>query len=828
MKTHVSMVKGKGTARVNSQLVAFELKQRVVLALNKIADRDTYQIGVEELNKTIECLTSEGFASFFSCILDTDSVQKSAVRKECIRSMGSLATYHEGLVLPYLGKMVASVVKRLKDSDSVVRDTCVDTMGVLASKLGRNEGENDGIFVALVKPLFEALGEQNKQVQFGSALCLARVIDNINDPPASILQKMLARTVKLLKNPHFMAKPAVIELNRSIIQAGGAATHSALYAAIASIQEALKNSDWITRKAASAALGDIASTGGALFCSFKSSCLRCLESCRFDKVKPVRDAALQAVQIWRNLPGSETPEPSEAGSSVKENFYRDEYSDITSACGSTPKDAKIKKIGTNSVKKRVPLSFKISGENLIEKAQHSKADDWRIEIAVPKTHNISLSDVQYEESQGSCVTKTCERTLADRTSTREGEYESVHADDKKECSSASTLFKKNFESTSLAVCPNVLDEVNLVKKMGRDPLFGTEKISTEEKVYTAQIHDRHSLDSTVTESISPSMNDCCSKTATEMASMRKQLLEIENKQSNLMDLLKVFTSNIMDSLSMIQLKVSSLEDVIEGMAEELVHGARYNDIAAARFLKKNLDSCSPRISTCTPRPSVDMSNRQSTLLPQKNADIWEERAFTRSRSSSFSKQGADMWTNPSQKLTRSSVGKGIQGQGAYGSQNRKGDNVFSPVSTFNTRQNNSDRKDDLWRGMKDYLSEGDLDSAYAEALCSGNELVLFELLDRTGPVLEHLSEKTACDLLNTLALYLSKQKFATSIFPWLQQVADLTAIHGPNYVVISAKAKRDLLLAIQQVACLKFTNPVERRFVTELAMTLQQFWGKCS
>lgn len=69
-----------------------------------------------------------------------------------------------------------------------------------------------------------------------------------------------------------------------IIQAGGASTHSALSAAIASIQEALKNSDWITRKAASAALGDMASSGGAFFGSFKSSCLRCLESCRFDKV----------------------------------------------------------------------------------------------------------------------------------------------------------------------------------------------------------------------------------------------------------------------------------------------------------------------------------------------------------------------------------------------------------------------------------------------------------------------------------------------------------------------------------------------------------------
>jgi hypothetical protein len=113
--------------------------------------------------------------------------------------------------------MVASVVKRLKDPDSVVRDACVETMGILAAKLSNHGDESDGVFVMLVKPLFEALGEQNKQVQSGSALCLARVIDNSHDPPVSILQRMLARTIKLLKNPHFMAKPAAIELNRSII-----------------------------------------------------------------------------------------------------------------------------------------------------------------------------------------------------------------------------------------------------------------------------------------------------------------------------------------------------------------------------------------------------------------------------------------------------------------------------------------------------------------------------------------------------------------------------------------------------------------------------------
>lgn len=216
MKMHAPL-KSKGiSARTNSQHVTFELKQRVILALNKISDRDTYEIGVDELGRTIESLTPDGISTFLSCILDTDSEQKIAVRKECIRLMGILTTFHHDLIGPHLGKMVASTVKRLKDPDSVVRNACIETMGILASKFSNNEPE--GSFVVLVRPLFEALGEQNKHVQFGSALCLSRVIDHTHDPPLPILQRMLTRTTKMLKNPHFMAKPAMIELNRSIIQ----------------------------------------------------------------------------------------------------------------------------------------------------------------------------------------------------------------------------------------------------------------------------------------------------------------------------------------------------------------------------------------------------------------------------------------------------------------------------------------------------------------------------------------------------------------------------------------------------------------------------------
>ncbi|XP_024020584.1 TORTIFOLIA1-like protein 2 [Morus notabilis] len=831
MKANAAQVKGRGSVRISAQQVVFELKHKVVIALNKLADRDTYQVGADELDKTAECLTPDGIAPFLSCILDTDSEQKSAVRKECIRLMGSLVRYHEGLMAPHLSKMVVSIVKRLKDPDSIVRDTCVETMGVLASKLSSGEGESDRIFVTLVRPLFEALGEQNKHVQAGSALCLARVIDNTHDPPVSLLQRILVRTTKLLKNQHFMAKPAIIELNRSIIQAGGAPTQNTLSAAMSSIQESLKNSDWSTRKAASMALGEIASSGGSLLGSCKASCIRSLESCRFDKVKPVRDTVLHSLQCWRTLPGPDTPEPSEAGSSIKENFCGGDYNDLTSASESGWKDVAFKKVSTSFTKGRIPLSVRKKSQNHVENPQQSKEDDWRIEIALPKTHTISLAELNNEESEGSSVTKTFERMSTDITSMKDIGYQYVHLDDKQECSSVSNIVNGNFETKHVKVTHEDLDQGGLLKAMEGDQRFASEEICSEEQMYSRKIHDRTSLDSTVSEAVFPGSHGCCSQITNEMVCIRKQLLQIEDKQSNLVDLLQVFTTGIMDSLSVLQSRVVRLEDVVDRIAEDLVvHREERSSLATSKLLKQNQFLNSPRFSTCTPRPSIDIRNRQPSFLSSKSNETWEVNALERSLENT--KQGTEMWANSKMKITRNPTGvdnkkNPRQVTRRIGCGQVRSDPIFgSASSSITARKSSFESKNNMWKRVKGFLCEGDLDSAYGEALCSGDELVLMELFDRTGPVLECLSSKTAGDILSILASYLREQKFTTSILPWLQQVVDLSTVHGPNCLVLTAKARQKLLSAIQEAVNMDFSSPLEKRSVSQIAVKLHHIWGK--
>lgn len=212
-----------------------------------------------------------------------------------------------------------------------------------------------------------------------------------------------------------------------------------------------------------------------------------------------------------------------------ENFCGGDYSDITSASDSGWKDAMLKKVATDTLKKRrIPLSVRKTCQNYVESPQHSKANEWNIEISVSKGHNVSLTDVHNEESEGSSVTKTLERSSVDVKSMQDIGYD---VNDKQECSSVSNLVADNFETKFVTVSDDSL--------MGRSQRFKTEEITNEEQIFLAKVQDRRSLDSTVTELSSQPVRGCCLQTANEMVSIRKQLLEIESKQSSLMDLLQV-------------------------------------------------------------------------------------------------------------------------------------------------------------------------------------------------------------------------------------------------------------------------------------------------
>ncbi|KAL0722293.1 hypothetical protein Bca4012_036892 [Brassica carinata] len=172
-------------------------------------------------------------------------------------------------------------------------------LSFLLLNTGREELSNTLAVGLFVKPLFEAMGEQNKVMQSGAAMCMARMMESAATPPVASFQKLCPRICKLLSNSSFLAKasllPVVSSLSQlsekknskraiTLVQVGAIAPQS-LESLLESIHDcSLGSTDWVTRKAASETLTALATHSSNLLKDRTDSTLTVLETCRFDKV----------------------------------------------------------------------------------------------------------------------------------------------------------------------------------------------------------------------------------------------------------------------------------------------------------------------------------------------------------------------------------------------------------------------------------------------------------------------------------------------------------------------------------------------------------------
>ncbi|PKI55864.1 hypothetical protein CRG98_023745 [Punica granatum] len=169
------------------------------------------------------------------------------------------------------------------------------------------------------------MGDQNKAVQSGAAMCMAKMVECAVDPPVAAFQKMCPRICKLLNNPNFLAKAALLPVVSNLSQVGAISPQN-FDSLLQGIQECLGSPDWAIRKAAAETLSALAMHSSHLITDGATSTLTALEGSRFDKIKPVRDSMLEALQLWKKILGkgdggtddqksvsqeSENPEPQE-------------------------------------------------------------------------------------------------------------------------------------------------------------------------------------------------------------------------------------------------------------------------------------------------------------------------------------------------------------------------------------------------------------------------------------------------------------------------------------------------------------------------------------
>ncbi|KAK1632612.1 hypothetical protein QYE76_006927 [Lolium multiflorum] len=804
MKSNVAPSKGKA---------AFELKHRLVQALNKIGDRDTYQIGLAELQNSTATLSPDTVGPFLSCVADTDADQKSAVRKECVRAIGALARSQGGLLAPHMPKVVASVVRRLRDADSVVRDACVDTCGTL-SVCVREYGDGGAALVALVRPLFESLGEQNRYVQAGAALCLAKVIDESSYFPGPVLPQMLGRVVKILKNPHFMAKPAVIELIRSIVQAEGATTEQALSSALTSILDSLKSSDWTTRKAASLALSSIAVSSGYLVASFRTSCLRSLERCKFDKVKPVRDAVTHAIQLWKAIPGSDTPEPSEAGSSTKENFFGDRHNARSVHDGEsrdtsfrrvdpTPSASVVSGSSITSVKRRSPLSVNKIPQNNASNQQRLQSSDWHVEISVPKQN--TMPDLGKKGYGNDCMLKYAKGSAYEIVD-EDGKYDYDPMDDKQECSSLSEVASRSCETKHVTSALEVTEDCD----------------SAQVTELCPRVREGKSIDSSVTDVTSHGTHTCCLSATKELALIRKQLQEMERKQANLFDLLQEFMSNSVENMSVLNSKVHNLDNAVDKTVYAVTQSESRYQLPGSNVFKNQTASSSPRLSNLTPRSSVGANFKPPAIPRLKHEKKWAHDLPSRGTNECL-KEGPEFLKGHARNRVMKSGAGSLEERYIPCSVRNQASGIkgtFQVPFTSSCDQLDLQNASCAANQVREFHDADGMEPAYAEALSYGDYDDLIDLMDRTGPVLDKLSRETASELLRVIVGQFLNTKLFELALPWIQQVLDLSTAYKPSQVFVSVRAQREFLSALEEAASSGSTEPAIRIAIVQLTFKL--------
>ncbi|KAJ8760945.1 hypothetical protein K2173_021983 [Erythroxylum novogranatense] len=518
-----------------------DLKHRLVSCLNKLSDRDTLPFAAAELESIAKNLTPDSFSPFLNCIHDTDSSCKSPVRKQCVNLLTLLSHAHGNSLSSHLSKMVSTVTRRLRDSDSVVRSACVEATTAMSSQI------TNPPFSTLWKPLFEMLTlEQDYNVQIGAAMCLAAAIEASPEPEAEQLRRVLPKLGKLLKVEGFKAKGALLSVIGSVIGVGGASSRGVVDWLVPCLMEFLSSEDWSARKSAAEALGKVAVAEKELSTEHKAVCLSSLESKRFDKVKVVRETMNRTLVLWKEVPGTceETSFSSLSRSSSMElenpvdgcfplaskgsndvNFRSPQRKKSVPANRSPPSGASL----VTTAKKQSP--FKSDEKNtkpgMFHKLDHRKPSSWKIEIASSREtacgDNFTINECGENVNNGDSKPEI-KRVLSSAT----------HDEKQQKLS--------GFRSGSRVV-PYDDDDDN---------------DDDDECTYSKEVEISYPVD-----------NYGSSKDIEDLSLIRKQLVHIENQQSTLFNLLQKFMGHSQNGINSLEKRVLGLEMTLDEISYDL-------------------------------------------------------------------------------------------------------------------------------------------------------------------------------------------------------------------------------------------------------------------
>ncbi|GAU20523.1 hypothetical protein TSUD_130810 [Trifolium subterraneum] len=845
-----------------------ELKHKILTSLSKLSDRDTHQIAVEDLEKTIQSLSSDAIPMILNCLYDAVSDPKPSIKNESLRLLSFVCSSHQHSAAPHLPKIISHIIKRLKDTDSASRDACRDCFGAISVIYLRTEnngssGSNSSLVGLFVKPLFEAMGEQNKAVQAGAAVCMAKMVEAtaaVNDGgdvavvPVGAFQKMCPRICKFINSPNFLAKAAILPVVSALSQAGAIAPQS-LEHLLPSIHDCLSSNDWATRKAAAETLCSLALHSSSLITDKTAPTVALLETCWCDKIKPVRESMTEALQLWKKIAGkgdgsSHDSKPLSSDGGNPESAILSESSDLKKTNSDEKKtDPSVKDLPTSSsntdsnsttkaasnsekavviLKKKPPvLNDKVLNPEFFQNLEKRGSDDLPVEVVVPRRVLNSSSSNNEEESEASAKDLS-ERSNPVGNAPNEGFHRAVN-------NKYHGLEKGNDGNSRQRNYEDFAHERYSERRMNSKELR-TKANDTNEGFSRADGQSEVPL----------------SNNRGNLLAIQRQLTQLERQQVHLMNMLQDFMGGSHDSMVTLENRVRGLERIVEDMLQDLsISSSRrfegssnrpsskyngFNDYTNAKYGRGG-DGRIPfnERFTQTDGNAMGMRGRGQSWrsdMPEgwdfagygasRNGQISSRRAFGGSsvdgrspKSMHESDQGGSSrraWDRAAMPIR---LGEGPSARSVWqaskdeatleairvaGEDNgtSRATRVAIPEMTAEALADDSvgQERDAIWTSWTnafDALQAGDIDSAFAEVLSTGDDRLLVKLMDRTGPVINELSNETACEMLYAIGQFLLEQDLFNICLSWIQQLVEVLFENGPDTFGVPMEVKEDLL-----------------------------------
>ncbi|KAJ7963848.1 Microtubule-associated protein TORTIFOLIA1 [Quillaja saponaria] len=131
-----------------------------------------------------------------------------------------------------------------------------------------------------------------------------------------------------------------------------------------------------------------------------------------------------------------------------------------------------------------------------------------------------------------------------------------------------------------------------------------------------------------------------------------------------------------------------------------------------------------------------------------------------------------------------------------------------------------------WSNAMDALQIGDMDSAYAEVLSTGDDVLLVKLMDRSGPVIDQLTNEVASEVLHAVGQFLLEQNLYELCLSWIQQLVEVVLENGTDDFGIPMEVKKELLLNLHEASSSTDTpEDWEGMTPNQILLQLASAWG---